>query len=59
MGSTFRTTRVLYSKLLASNFSDEVFHDEEEAKYSSQSIQIQESLLGVTPSPTTLKVYDI
>ena len=51
MQSTFRTTRFLYSRVSASTLSNELVQDEEEAEYSSQSIQIQESLLGVTPSP--------
>ena len=53
------TTRVLYSKVSASTLSDEVVQDEEEAESSSQSIRIEESLLGVTPSPATLEVYEI
>ena len=57
--STPRTTRVLYSKFSASTLSDEVVQDEEEGKSSTQSIQIEESLLGVTPSPVTLEVYEI
>ena len=36
LGSNFRTTRFLYSKVSASTLSDEVFQDEEEAKSSSQ-----------------------
>ena len=59
MGSTFRTTRVLYSKFSASTLFDEVVQDEEEAGSSSQSIRIEESLLGVTPSPVSPEVYDI
>ena len=59
MGSTFRTTRVLYSKVSASTLSDEFVQDEEEAKSSSQSIRIEESLLGVTPSPAAPEVYEI
>ena len=51
---TPNTTRVLYSKVLASTLFDEVFQDEEEAKYSTQSIRKEESLLTVTPSPTSL-----
>ena len=35
---TSSTTRVIYSKLLASNLSDEVVQDEEKAESSSQSI---------------------
>ena len=38
---------------------DEVVQDEEEVESSSQSIQIEESLLGVTPSPAAPKFYDI
>ena len=59
MGSTFRTTRVLYSKFLASTLSDEFVQDEEEAESSSQSIRIEESLLGVTPSPAAPELYEI
>ena len=59
MGSTFRTTRVIYSKVPASTLSDEVVQDEEEAESSSQSIQIEKSLLGVTPSPIAPEVYEI
>ena len=33
--------------------------DEEEAKSSTKSIRIEESLLGVTPSPVAPKVYEI
>ena len=55
---TSSTTRVLYSKFLASTLSDEVVQDEE-AESSSRPIQIEESLLGVTPSPAALEVYDI
>ena len=42
---------VLPSKVSASILSDEVVQDEEEAKSSTQSIRIVESLLAVTPSP--------
>ena len=59
LGSTFRTKRVLYSKGQASTLSDEVFQDEEEAKSSTQSIRIYESLIGVTPSPVAPKVHEI
>ena len=57
--STFKTTRVLYSKFLASTLSDEFVQDEEEAKSSTQSIWIEESLLGVTPFPVASEVYEI
>ena len=37
----------------------QVVQYEEEAEYSTQSIQIEESILGMTPSPAALKVYEI
>ena len=37
----------------------QVVQDEEEAKSSTQSIQIKESLLGVTPSPIASEFYEI
>ena len=55
----FRTTRVIYSKFSASTLSDEVVQDEEEAEFSSQLIRIEESLLGVIPSPYSSEVYEI
>ena len=55
MGSTFRNTRFIYSKVSASTLSDKVVQDEEEAESSTQSIRIEESLLGVTPSPAAPK----
>ena len=55
---TFITTRVIYSKFLASTLSNEVVQDEEEAESSTQSIQIVESLLGVTPSPAATEFYE-
>ena len=57
--STPNTTIFLSSNVSASILFDEVIQDEEEAKYSTQSIQIIESLLGVTPSPIALEVYEI
>ena len=59
MVSTFIKIRVIYSKFSASTLSDEVVQDEEEVEYSSESIRIEESLLGVTPSPTDPEVYEI
>ena len=53
------TTRVLYSKFSASTLSDEVVQDEEEAESSSQSIRIEESILGVTPYHVDPEVYGI
>ena len=57
--STPNTTRVLSSKVSASILSNEVVQDEEEAESSTQSIRIEESLLGVTPYPASRKVYEI
>ena len=59
LGSTFRTTRFIYSKISDFTLFDEAVQDEEEAESSSQSIRIKESLLGVTPYPTTPEVYEI
>ena len=56
---TSSITRVLYSKVSASTLYDEVVQDVEEEESSSQSIQIEESLLGVTPSPAAPEVYEI
>ena len=58
----FITTRVIYSKFSASTIFDEVVQDEEEVESSSQSIRIEESLLGMTPSlvaPEVNEIYDI
>ena len=49
------TTRVLHSKLSSSTLSDEVVQDEDEAKSSTHSIWIEESLHAVTPSPMLRK----
>ena len=51
----FRTTRVPYSKFSAFTLFDEVFQDEEEAKSSTQSIWIVESLLAGTHSLVALE----
>ena len=54
------TTIVIYLNVLASTLSNEVVHDEEEAESSMhESIRIEESLRGVTPSPADLNVYEI
>ena len=37
----------------------QIVEDEEEANFSLQSIRIEESLLGVTPSPVAIEVYEI
>ena len=56
---TSSTTIFIYSKFSASTLSDEVVQDEEEAESSTQSIQIEESLLEVTHSPAAMEVYEI
>ena len=56
---TPNTTVGLYSKLSASILSYEFVQDEEEAESSTHSIRIEESLVAVTPSPTTLDFYEI
>ena len=50
---------VLHSKFSASILPDEFVQDEEEAKSSTQPIQIVESLLAVTPSPVASEIYEI
>ena len=37
----------------------QIVEDDEEAEYFTQSIRIEESLLGVNPSPATPEVYEI
>ena len=59
MDITASTTRVIYSKFLASTLSYEVVQDEDEAESSTHSIQIEESLHEVTPSPDAPEVHDI
>ena len=61
MEITPTTTRVIYSKVSASILFDEFVQDEEEAKSSTQSIRIEESLIRVTPSaaPKVYNIYDI
>ena len=49
----------IYSKYSSPILYDEVFQDEEEAESSTQSIRIEESLLGVTTSPAAPKVHEI
>ena len=60
--STPNTTIFLDPKVSASTLSNEVLQDEEEAKSSTQSIRIEESLLAVTPyldAPEVYEIYDI
>ena len=57
--STPNTTRAIDSKVSTSTLSVEVVQDEEVAESSTQSIQIEESLLAVTPSLDAPEVYEI
>ena len=57
--STSKTIRVTDPKLSASTLSDEVVQNEEEAKSSTQSIQIEDSLHAVTPSPNAPEAHEI
>ena len=56
--STSNTISILDPKISASTLSDEVVQDEEEAKASTQSIRIEDSVHAVTPSDA-LEVYEI
>ena len=56
---TPNTTRLIYSKVSPSILFDEVVQDEEEVESSTQSIRIEESILGVSPSPAAPEVYEI
>ena len=47
---------VLY---VPSSAAKQVVQDEEEAESSTQSIRIEESLIGVNPSPADLEVYEL
>ena len=53
------TISILDPKFSASTLSDDVVQDEEEAEFSTHSIRIEESLLGVNPSPAAPEVYEI
>ena len=44
---------------MPSPIEKQIVEDEEEADFSLQSIWMEESLLGVTPSLTAPEVYDI
>ena len=61
MEITSSTTRFINSKFSASTLSNEVVQDEDEAKSSTQSIRIEDSLLAVTPpdAPEVHEIYDI
>ena len=51
--------KIQHDDFMPSPTKNQIVEDEEEAAFSLQSIRIEESLLGVTPSPTTPEVYDI
>ena len=55
----YRTIRIINPKISSSTLSNEVVQDEEEAEASTQSIQIEFSLLAVSPSPNALEVCEI
>ena len=57
--STSSTISILDPKISASTLSDEVVQDKEDAEASTQSIQIEDSLHAVTPSPDAPEVHDI
>ena len=44
---------------MPSHIEKQIVEDEEEAEFSLQSIRVEESLLGVNPSPAAPQVYDI
>ena len=51
--------KIKHDEFIPSHTTNQIIEDEEEAEFSTQSIRIEESLLGVTPSPVALEVYDI
>ena len=51
--------KIQKDEFMPSPIEKKIVEDEEEAEFSLQSIRIEESLLGVTPSPTAPKVYEI
>ena len=51
--------KIQHDEFMPSPTSKQIIEDEEEALFSTQSIRIEESLLGVTPSPAAPKVYEI
>ena len=57
--STSSTISILDTKISASTLSDEVFQDKEEAKASTQSIRIEDSLHAMIPSLDALKFHEI
>ena len=53
------SNKIHHGEFMPSPAKNQIVKDEEEAEFSSQSIRIEESLLGVTPSLVTLEVYEI
>ena len=51
--------KIHHDEFIPSPTEKETIEDEEEAEFSSQSIRIEESLLGVTPSPDAPEVQEI
>ena len=51
--------KIQHDDFMPSPTEKQIVEDEEEAEFSLQSIRIEESLLGVTPSPTAPEVYEI
>ena len=51
--------KINHDEFIPSPTLEKIVEDEEEVEFSSQSIRIEESLLGVTPSPTAPEVYEI
>ena len=52
------SNKIQYDQFIPSPIENKIVEDEE-AEFSLQSIRIEESLLGVTPSPAAPEVYDI
>ena len=50
--------KIQHDDFMPSPTEKQMVKDEEEAQFSLQSIRIEESLLGVTPSPAASKVYE-
>ena len=51
--------KIQHDDFMPSPTEKQIVEDEEEADFSLQSIQMEESLLEVNPSPATLEVYVI
>ena len=51
--------KIHHDELIPSPTEKKIVEDVEEAEFSLQSIRIEESLLGVNPSPAAPEVYEI